>query len=239
MPDDVISQAATEPITTDAEVQETTTDEVSPQTEPQKEKPPTAEDYRQIAREEATKVAQSQVAKSENRTNQRIQERFAALDLTKSTLKLTDEQVQTAQDAIIKEETMAAYKPQPNGQQASSPQGQAPTDEMIRQQVDFVYGQMQDVFASEGAEVTQNDPEYKGIDDAMKDPKGSLAKTLLAASKAAASKVARLQMQKENAKARTVGGGSNTSATNQKLSAEEKISKGLKTNKWPTETPQK
>jgi len=36
-----------------------------------------------------------------------------------------------------------------------------------------------------------------------------------------------------------VGGGSNTSATNQKLSAEEKISKGLKTNKWPTETPQK
>lgn len=238
MPDDVISQAATEPITTDAEVQETTTDEVSPQTEPQTEKPLTAEEYRQIAREEATRVAQSQVAKSENRTNQRIQERFAALDANKSVLKLTDEQVQTAQDAIIKEETMKAYQPQPSGQQASSPQ-QAPTDDMIRQQVEFVYGQIQAVFEEAGAEVTQNDPEYKEIEAAMSNPKGSLASTLLAASKAAEKKAARVLAQKDTAKARVTGGGSSTTAQTKPMTAEEKISKGLKNTTWPSETPQK
>lgn len=239
MLDDVISQAADEPITQAAEVQETTTDEVSPQSEPQKEKPLTAEEYRQIAREEATRVAQSQVAKSENRTNQRIQERFAALEANKSVLKLTDEQVQTAQDAIIKEETMKAYQPQPSGQQASSPQGQAPTDDMIRQQVEFVYGQIQTVFDEAGAEVTPNDPEYKQIEAAMSDPKGSLAKTLLAAGKAAETKAARVLAHKDTAKARVTGGGSSTNSTTKSLTAEEKISKGLKNSTWPSETPQK
>lgn len=214
MLDDVISQAADEPITPTAEVQETTTDEVSPQTEPQKEKPLTAEEYRQIAREEATRVAQSQVAKSENRTNQRIQERFAALEANKSVLKLTDEQVQTAQDAIIKEETMKAYQPQPSGQQASGPQAQAPSDDMIRQQVEFVYGQIQAAFETAGTEVTRNDPEYKEIEAAMSDPKGSLAKTLLAAGKAAESKLARVSAHKETAKARVPGGGGNSSNPN-------------------------
>lgn len=214
MTDDVISQAPTEVITPEVEVQEATpSTEGSTPAEPQPEKTvPTLEDYRQIAREEAMRVAQSQVAKSENRTNQRIAERFAALEQNKGVLKLTDEQVTAAQQQIINEETMNQFKPKAEGQ--ASPQADVNADDVIQQNVDFVYAQIGETFAEAGVEVNQNDPEFKGIDAALRDPKGSLAKTLRAANKAAEEKAARLKAHKEGAAARiSGGGGSATSST--------------------------
>lgn len=208
MPDEISQAAPTEEIAPEAEVQETAPAEGSAPAEPQTEKPLTPEDFRQMAREEALKVAQSQVAKSENRTNQRIQERFAALEENKGVLKLTEEQVMEAQEQIIREEQRSAFAPK--GQTANSPGGQTSSDDQIRQQVEFVYGQINDVFAEVGTEVTPNDPEFKGIDEALKNPKGSLAGTIRAANKAAEAKAARLKVQKESAKARVTGGGSTT-----------------------------
>lgn len=213
MPNDDISQAPEEAITPEEQVQETATEEVSPQEEPQTEKPLTAEEYRKIAREEAIRAAQSQMAKGENRINQRIQERFAALESNKSVLKLTDEQVVLAQEQIINEEQRAAFAPRPSGQQASGPQGQALSDGLT-QQVEFVYGQIDATFKDVGVDVTANDVEYKTIETALNDPNGSLAKTIRAAAKAAEAKTVRLEAQKKNAAARVLGGGSGTSSDN-------------------------
>ena len=196
---DVISQAAPEEeITPEAEGTE---QEEAPV--PQTEKPLTAEDYRQIAREEAMRIAQSQVAKGENRINQQIAERFAALEVNKSVLKLTDEQVQAAQDQIIREEQVNAYAPkeaQANGPQASP-------NEIVNRQVEFVYSQIGATFEEVGTAVTPNDAEWKTIESALNDPKGSLARTLRATNQAAEAKAARVAAQQKKAPARVTSTG--------------------------------
>ena len=213
MPDEISHAAPTEEIAPEAEVQETTTEEVSPPAEPPKEKPLTTDDYRQIAREEAMRIAQSQMAKGENRINQRIQERFEALEANKGVLKLTEEQVTTAQQQIINEEQMNAFKTKANGQQASSPET-APSEDQFRQNVSAVYTEINAVIADVGVELSESDPEFKILDKALSDPNGSYAKTILAASKAAETKAARTKAQKENANARVTGGGGTTSDNN-------------------------
>ena len=218
MPDEISHAAPTEEIAPEAEVQETTTEEVSPPAEPPKEKPLTTDDYRQIAREEAMRIAQSQMAKGENRINQRIQERFDGLEANKGLLKLTEEQVTTAQQQIINEEQMNAFKPKANGQQASGSEA-APSEDQFRQNVSAVYAEINAVVADEGVELTENDPEFKILDKALSDPNGSYAKTILAAGKAAETKAARTKAQKENANARVTGGGGSTQTGNAKSAA--------------------
>jgi hypothetical protein len=233
---DVISQAPAEPITQQDEVAENATPEVSTQEQPQTEQPPTLEAYRQIAREEATRVAQSQVAKSENRTNQRIAERFAALEANKGILKLTEDQVQTAKREIINEEQMAAFTPQES--QASTP-GQAPSNDSA-DFGQFVYDQIDKTFELIGTPVTTQDKEWAMIQKELDDPMGSIAKTQLAAIDASRAKATRLAEQKAKAPARVINTGSGS--TNQQpktLSAEDKISQGLKTSTWPSQEPKR
>jgi hypothetical protein len=93
--------------------------------------------------------------------------------------------------------------PQPQEPSAVPPQ--------FQQQVDFLYGQMDDAFQVVGAKVTPNDPEWKKhIQPALDDPKGSFARTLVASTKAAEEKKARTASQQETADARVGGGGSHT-----------------------------
>lgn len=204
-----ISQAEpAEVITPEAEVQETATDEVSAQTEPQTEKPLTADDYRRIAHEEATKVAQSQVAKGENRINQRIQEKFSALEESKGVLKLSEEQVQQARRDIV---TDAYVEPD-----AQTPAGAPPANGNPIQVLNSYLGA---VFEEVGVAVTANDPEFKKLQDAIDEawtidgPQG-LVKVQRAAIKAAESKLARLEAQRKNAAARVAGGGEGSTSDN-------------------------
>lgn len=231
MPDE-ISQALPEG-QLEAEVQETTPQQETP-AEPQKEKPITLEDVRKLMRDEFTPIIQSQVAKGENRIDKRIQERFAALEQNKGALKLTDEQVATAQQAIIQEEQMNAYKPA-NPQTNGTAQPEIDPNGMER----FVMDEIERVFQKHGDRVTPNDAEAKIIDAAWNDPNGSLADVLLAVNEATQKMVARKALQKKNADARVVSGGESKTNQPKPKSAEEKISAGLKASKWPSEQPTK
>jgi len=199
MPDD-ISQALPEG-QLEVEVQETTPEQET-QPEPQTEKPLTLEDVRKLLRDEVTPIIQSQVAKGENRIERRIQERFAALDQNKGALRLTDEQVATAQQEIIREEQMNAYKP-------ANPQtnGEAQPDFDPNGAERFVTDQIEQVFRKHGDRVTPNDAEFKIIEAAWNDPNGSLADTLLAVNEATQKMVTRKAQQRKNADVRVVGGG--------------------------------
>lgn len=198
-----------EPITPD-EGSETASEEESTPIEPQTEKALTLDDVRGLLREEVFPVIQSQVAKGENRMNQRIAERFAALDANRGVLKLTDEQVQVAQQDIIRDEQMNAYKPREA--QASNSQ-QAPSEDAA-QQVQFVYQQIDQTFATVGTRVTPNDKEWATIEAALNDPKGSLAATQLAAADAARAKGLRVSSQQKKAAARVTSGGEQNATPN-------------------------
>jgi vacuolar-type H+-ATPase subunit H len=77
----------------------------------------------------------------------------------------------------------------------------------MKVQADFVYAQLEATFADVGAAVTPNDPEWKEIKDVLDDPKGSLAKAIRTAGKAAEKKLERVAAQKNTASARALSGG--------------------------------
>jgi hypothetical protein len=203
--------------------------------EPQKETPLTLEDYRKIAREEATKIAQSQVAKGENRIQKLIQDKFAALNQTKDTLGLTDDQVKQAQQKIVTE-AYASPEETPKTNQPETPET-PDTDQAIQ----YMNAQITSVFRKAGQTVTKADPEFEDLQkavDASWNNEDGLVEILLAANEAATKKAARLQASSRNASARVAGGGgSGTSTNTNNLTAEEKISMGLKNESWPSEQP--
>ncbi len=209
---DVNSQATDEPITQQEEVAETTPAEGSTQEQPQKEAQPLTRDdiltmLREVIPQSVQPLIQSQVAKGENRINQRITERFAALDANKSVLKLSDDQVQTAKRDIINEEQMNAFASQQSPQAGG--QVQAPSKESV-DPGQFVEQQINNTFDLVGTKVTPQDVEWAMIQKELDDPNGSLAKTQLAAAFAAKAKGTRLAAQQKNATARvtSTGGGS-------------------------------
>lgn len=176
------------------------------QPELQKDVPLTLETVRQLAREEATRIAQSQVAKGENRINQRIQEQFAALNLNKSALGLTDEQVTQAKQRIVTD----AYTAE------DVPQTSAPSTPDVDQAIQYLNAEIGNVFAEVGTTVTPADPEFKNlqatVDAAWNDPRG-LTKILIAANQAANAKAQRVAALQENATARVVSGGGGQPST--------------------------
>jgi len=204
---DDLSQAGLidQPIDETAEVPVQTTEEVSAETEQPKEPTYTLDQVRQLIREEVNPLIQSQVAKSENRTNQKIQERLVALEMNRGTLKLSEADYEAAQNEIIREEQMKAFKPQsPTGSETQQPAPALNTERFVSSQIDMV-------FADVGVRVTPEDAEFKVIEQAWNDPKGSLAKTLIAANQAATAKATRLNALKENAPARSGVSGGRTS----------------------------
>lgn len=179
--------------------------QVNPPTEPQTETPPTLEDYRKIAREEATRIAQSQVAKGETRIQKLITDKFAALEQTKDTLGLSADQVAQAKQKIVTE----AYSSPPSGEPPTT-QAEPPASSDADQAIQFMNAQIANVFEEVGTSVIKSDPEFaeiqKVVDASWNDPKG-LSKILLAANKAATTKAARLQSQQGTAAARITAGG--------------------------------
>jgi hypothetical protein len=203
------SQAVPEELVTPTGAQDpgTAPAEGSTQPDPQTEKPLTLEMVRQLAREEATRIAQSQVAKGENRIQKVIKERFDALEKTKSALGLSDDQVAQARQKIMTEAYSSPDDAQPNQQTTPSDQ---PADPNVDQAIQYLTRQVHNVFARVGQTVTRSDPEYaalqKAVDDNWTNPEG-LTDILLAARDAAAAKTARLQTQQQTAAGRVTAAG--------------------------------
>jgi hypothetical protein len=221
MPEPTSQAAQPEPVTPEgAQVPEFTPTQggTQPQ-EPQKETPLTTEQIaaiEKIADQRATRIAQSQVAKGETRIQRLIQDKFTALETTRGTLGLSEEQVAQAKQKIVTEAYSSTEEP-PTAQAA--PPASPDTDEAIQ----FMNAQIANVFDEVGTSITKSDPEFaelqKVIDASWSDPKG-LTKILRAADKAATTKAARLQSQQQTAAARvTTGGQPGGQATQQPKSA--------------------
>jgi len=229
-----------QPIEETVEVPEQTPGEGSATEEPQPEQTFTRAQVEAMLADFEKKVdsrIQSQVAKSENRTTQRIQERLSSLDreVKAGTINLSEDQVREAKNNIIREEQMKEFEQGPQGKPSQSPEAD------FESQMMFVNTQIDEVVRGYGVEITPADKaEFKMIEDALRDPNGSLAKTIIAAGKAAAAKADRGKSFKGNAPARTVSDGQATSTSKPKpKTAEEKISAGLKKTEWRSDTPQK
>lgn len=198
-----ISQAAIEELVTPqaAQVPEQTP-VVSVQAEPQKEETINLETIQRVAREEATRIAQSQVAKGENRIQKLIQDKFAALEQTRETLGLSDEQVNQARQKIVVNAYSAVEETNTNVPAQPSPD--------VDRAIQYVNAEIGNVFAEVGTSVTKADPEFavlqKAVNDSWNDQRG-LVKILRAAEKAATAKAERTSKQQENAQARVVSGG--------------------------------
>lgn len=220
------------------EVQEQTTEEVRAEDGQQQEQTFTRAEVEAMLSDFEKKMEsriQSQVAKSENRTDQRIQERLKALEENKGVLNLSDQEYSAAQDAIIRDEQTKAYK-----QPAREAPGNGDPTPDYDMGARYVNDQIEAVFRKVGVNVTPDMPEGKLISEALDNPQGSLAETLIAAHEAATKAKQRLESFKGKAKARVPGGGegSNTHQIKPKT-AEEKISSGLKNTQWSSTTPQK
>lgn len=203
------SQAVPEELVTPTGAQDpgTAPAEGSTQPDPQTDKPLTLEMVRHLAREEATRIAQSQVAKGENRIQKVIKERFDALDKTKSALGLSDDQVAQARQKI----TMDAYASPEETQAPTSPTpSDQPADPNVDQAIQYMNTMISAAFEEAGTTVSKADPEFaelqKVVDDSWSDPKG-LAKIITAASRAASKKQARLQTQQQTAAGRVTAAG--------------------------------
>ncbi len=183
----------TDPSTADASAD--TSQEEGQEPEPQKETPLTLDQIRVIAREEATRIAQSQVAKGENRIQGYIQQQIAALQQTKTLLGLSDQQVQAAQDKIIRD----AYTQQIDGA------GQ-PTAQQYQQQPEMhpAIEAALSLMEAQGIIVEEGDPEFESIRPLL--IAGAYNLLIPATKNAMALKTQRLQSRKGKAPVRTPGG---------------------------------
>ena len=69
-----------------------------------------------------------------------------------------------------------------------------------------------EVFETEGVSITPNDPEWKELEKALKDPRGSMAKYTKVLHDQVAAKKERVEVRRENADARTPSGASERTA---------------------------
>ena len=170
----------------------------APQEQAQESKPLTEADFRRIAREEATRTAQSLVDKASYRLSREAQDRIEALRMSWKDAGLTEEQAQAKINQIAMSDLTS--KPQPS--QASE---EAPDFEPSgNPAADLVAS----IFDETAVAIGPDDPEYKDIMAAWNDPKGSMPKLAHAAYLAVEAKKNRTQAQNNSAPLRTPGGAS-------------------------------
>lgn len=178
----------------------------SPDTSPEAEqaqeaKPLTIADVERIAEEKATRIAQSMVDKAEHRISKKAQEQIAAIDLTRQSLGLTDEQVEQAKQKVIYQDLTSPRQQE----QASTP----PPAQQVQAQteVDPVIAETLDVFKAEGVTIEVGDPEYKPLDAILKDPNGNIHQYRKELFKQIEVKRARVAANQQQAPARVISGG--------------------------------
>lgn len=191
------------------------------QQEPQREelKPLTPEQYRALAREEAMKIAQSQVAKGENRMKEFIQSEFKKLDDLKDRLNLSPEQDKAIRDGIVRDALTKDFDEPANTQEQQRQTNQEQTQDQYSDEagIDIVTSEIQKVFNMVGTNLDENDKEFatvaKAIDDLFgvnrNNPK-ALEGVLKIVHQAAMSKSKRVAALNGTTNARTVGVGGAT-----------------------------
>lgn len=167
----------------------------------QEQKPLTIADVERIAEERATRIAQSMVDKAENRISKKAQEQIAAIDLTRQTLGLSDEQVNQAKQQVIYQDLTSPRQQE----QASTPQAAQRTE--AQPEIDPVIAETLEVFKDEGVTIETIDPEWKALDAILKDPNGNIHKYRKELFKQIEAKRARVAANSQQAPARVVSGG--------------------------------
>jgi len=163
-----------------------------------------------VTKEELAQTTAEIIRRVQQSGKDRMKQIATELQSMKSRLEATGMQLTPQQEATLRDKIASDLDPD---EQAEAP-ASAITPEM-RVQADFVFSQIEEAFVDAGMRVTANDPEWKAIQDVLDDPKGSLAKVIRAAGKAAETKAERVSSQKSTAAAR-VGGGT-TQATGDAL----------------------
>lgn len=167
--------------------------------------------FREIAREEATRAAQSFTDKLSERMNKTIRERFDGLERNKQVLGLSDEQVEAAKRKIVEEERDSAVMGQVRGDQANvanpltTPPNGVGGIQPGGQGVHPMIATALQLMSDEQVMIEDSDPEFgkylKPLLGGQEIGNGFLA----AAVRAVDAKKARLAAQKENATVRTAG----------------------------------
>ncbi len=176
-------------------------EETSPATTPKKETPAEqpGKPTQYVTAEQMEQFADRIVTQTVRRVNQSAsdRDRFIKTEIGKvkglleqSGAKLTPEQESTLRDNIEKQFDEAGADSQEQGPGAESPAA-------------FIEAQAKRVFQKVGVTVEPGDPQWKKIDEALKDPNGSVAETLLAIKDAAEEKKALLASNKANASLRS------------------------------------
>lgn len=191
-----------------------TPDEGGREEEQQTEKPLTRADVQRIADEisarNATRIAQSLVAKGENRITAKIQDQIRALNMNKDVLGLTPQQIEQARQKIV----MDAYAEEPTGQeQASRSQSQVQQQPEAGIPVNVISAvkMMQDA----GMIVEEGDPEFEQYIAPIlnRNPNPGM-EIVRATAKAMDAKENRLNAKKSKSPARAPQGGGNSEGGN-------------------------
>ncbi len=178
--------------------------------------------YRTWAREEAVRVSQSLVDKASNRIQQQVQEKIAALEMSKDVLGLTPEQVDAARQKIAIDAMTARPEPPASGAALDGQDQEPPV-------VGWARAQMEQA----GVQIIDGDPELATIEPAIKS--GDQYAFAAALKTAIEAKKARLASQTEGAKRRTAPPSGGT-ASKKPMTADEKMRIGLE---GPWDTPPK
>lgn len=181
----------------------------------QEPRPLTAAEIERLVEEKATRIAQSMVDKAESRISKKAQEQIAAIELTRGTLGLTDEQVEQAKAKVIYTD-LASPKPM---EQASP----TPTAQKVQpqEQLDPVIAETLETFKSEGVTIEPTDPEWKPLDAILKDPNGNIHQYRKELYRQIENKRQRQTANQEKAPARVVSGGQVNQSGDAPMSARE------------------
>lgn len=162
--------------------------------------------YRQIAREEAIKAAQSFTDKLSERMNKTIRERFEGLERNQTVLGLSDEQVAAAKRKIVEEERNSSVMGEVQADPRNAGENPAAVADGSTEQLHPVIATALSMMHDEGIYIEESDPEFGQYLKPMID-RGELTNGFLAAStRAIDAKKTRLEEQKRKASVRNAGG---------------------------------
>lgn len=170
-------------------------------------KPLTKAEIENLITEQATRISQSMVDKAESRISRKAQEQIKAVELSRSTLGLTDEQVMQAKQRILIDDMTATQSEQAS---FTNPQRNTTQNQQAEQQSDELHPVIQetlDTFEAEGISINDDDPEYAALEAILKQPEPNIFKYRQALYKQIETKRARITTNDANAAARVIGGG--------------------------------
>ncbi len=177
--------------------------------EAQPEKPLTAEEYRQIAREEAIKAAQSFTDKAERRISEKAQAQIDALRMNQEVLGLSNEEMDAATTKIVVNDIKAPRQAEQASPAPATQATQAQTQDDLHPAVAAIL----EINETEGLAVDEADPEWiKFVKPVWDNPKGTIPQLRKEYYLALDAKRQRQQQQQQQGPARVVGGTPSTNA---------------------------